>query len=150
MVVASVASTLGAGLSFLISRYVAREATQRWIGKRRSFVVLNRLSADSGPLLVALTRLVPIFPFALVNYGFGLTKIGFGQYLWWSWLCMLPGSVLYVIGGDAAVQSFREGRLTWPLVVSGGLILVKATIVTCLARRYFRTHRSAQGGVGPE
>jgi uncharacterized membrane protein YdjX (TVP38/TMEM64 family) len=62
-----------------------------------------------GAIIVAITRLVPIFPFNLLNYGFGLTRVRFGTYLLWSFLCMLPGIALYVVGADALTRGLAEG-----------------------------------------
>jgi len=101
VITVSFASTLGAALSFFIARYLAREAVERWLEKNEKFKNLDALSEKHGAAIVAITRLIPLFPFTLLNYGFGLTKIRFSTYLFWSWLCMLPGTLLYVAGSDA-------------------------------------------------
>jgi len=101
IITVSFASTLGAALSFLIARYLARGAVERWLGENEKFKKLDELSEKRGAAIVAVTRLVPLFPFTLLNYGFGLTRVRFSTYLFWSWLCMLPGTVLYVAGSDA-------------------------------------------------
>src|SRR3970040_1243770 len=63
-----------------------------------------------GSVIVALTRLAPLFPFNLLNYGFGLTRIPFWTYVFWSYLCMLPGTILYVVGADAFTEGLAQGR----------------------------------------
>ena len=125
------AATIGASLAFLISRYFAREAMVRWLGHNEKFQRLDRLTGEHGAIIVALTRLVPIFPFNLLNYGFGLTKVPFWTYVLWSWLCMLPGSLLYVVGSDAVFQTVARGEVPWPLV---GVLLVAVTVLTVLVR----------------
>jgi pyruvate/2-oxoglutarate dehydrogenase complex dihydrolipoamide dehydrogenase (E3) component len=70
--VVSVGATLGAGAAFLVSRYFARDAAANWLGKNEKFRQLDQLTERHGAIIVALTRLVPIFPFNLLNYGFGL------------------------------------------------------------------------------
>lgn len=131
VVVVSGASTLGAGLSFLISRYFAREAASDWLSKSEKFRQLDQMTEKHGAIMVALTRLVPIFPFSLLNYGFGLTRVPFRTYLFWSWLCMLPGTMLYVVGADALTKGLAQGRVPWPLV---GGAMVAAIILTVLVR----------------
>ena len=105
VIVVSIASTLGASLAFLIGRYFARDATEKWLATREKFKKLYDLTERHGAIIVAIVRLVPLFPFNFVNYGFGLTKVPFWTYVFWSWLCMLPGTVLYVVGTDAVVQA---------------------------------------------
>lgn len=123
------AATLGAALAFLISRYFAREAVSHWLGHNEKFQRLDRLTAEHGAIIIALTRLVPIFPFNLLNYGFGLTKVPFWTYVLWTWLCMLPGTLLYVVGSDAVFQVIARGEVPWTLVavllvVMGGLFVL--------------------------
>ena len=101
VIIVSVASTLGAALSFFIARHLARETVERWLEKNEKFKKLDKLTEKRGAVIVAITRLVPLFPFTLLNYGFGLTKVRFSTYLFWSWVCMFPGTVLYVAGSDA-------------------------------------------------
>ncbi|MDD2901138.1 MAG: FAD-containing oxidoreductase [Syntrophales bacterium] len=125
------AAVIGASLAFLISRYFAREAMVRWLGHNEKFQRLDRLTEEHGAIIVALTRLVPIFPFNLLNYGFGLTKVPFWTYFFWSWLCMLPGSVLYVVGSDAVFQTVARGEVPWTLV---GVLLVAIAVLTLLVR----------------
>lgn len=132
VIVVSIASTLGASLSFLVGRYFAREAVARWLSQNEKFGRLDRLTEDHGAIIVALTRLVPIFPFNLLNYGFGLTRVPFGTYVFWSWLCMLPGTVLYVVGADAVTKGLAEGRVPWGLIAA---VSVAGVILVLLVRR---------------
>lgn len=122
LAIVSMASTLGATLAFLVSRYVARSAVEAWLGQKESFRKLDAMTRRRGALLVALTRLVPIFPFNLLNYGLGLTQVSLKDYVFWSWLCMLPGTALYVVGADAVVKAFTQGRVPRPL--AGALVLL--------------------------
>jgi len=135
VVVVSVGSTLGASLCFLIARYVARDAVSRWLQKSDKFRRLDQLTRERGAMIVALTRLVPLFPFNLLNYGFGVTAVPFRTYIFWSWLCMLPGTVVYVIGGDAFAQGLGKGRVPWGLVFAIGLAVVLLVALVRLARR---------------
>lgn len=111
-----VGATLGAALCFLISRYVARDLIASLLEKNEKFKKLDDLTEKNGAIIVAITRLVPLFPFNLLNYGFGLTKVHFRTYVLWSALCMLPGTILYVVGTDAFVTAVQDGKIPWTLI----------------------------------
>jgi len=117
------AATLGASLAFLVSRYLARSSIEKWLEGNEKFRKLDELTAKHGDIMVAITRLVPIFPFNLLNYGFGLTRVSFRTYVVWSFVCMLPGTILYVVGSAAVAEALREGKVPWILVVVVALIL---------------------------
>ncbi|MCB4205353.1 TVP38/TMEM64 family protein [Deferribacterales bacterium Es71-Z0220] len=109
-------ATIGASLCFLISRYFARDFVVSLLSKSEKFKKLDDMTEKNGAIIVAITRLVPLFPFNLLNYGFGLTKVPFMTYVFWSFICMLPGTVLYVVGTDAVTTAIREGKIPWVLV----------------------------------
>jgi uncharacterized membrane protein YdjX (TVP38/TMEM64 family) len=117
-----VGATVGASLCFLIARYIARDSVASLLGRSERFRKLDDLTEKNGAIIVAITRLVPIFPFNLLNYGFGLTKVPFRTYVLWSALCMVPGTILYVVGTDAIATAMREGRIPWSLVAVVALI----------------------------
>jgi uncharacterized membrane protein YdjX (TVP38/TMEM64 family) len=116
VILISIASTVGAGLAFLIARYFARDAVARWLAKSQTMRRLDEMTEKQGVFIVAITRLVPLFPFTLLNYGFGLTKVSFKTYLFWSWLCMLPWTVVFVASGDASLQWLSKGTIPWILI----------------------------------
>jgi uncharacterized membrane protein YdjX (TVP38/TMEM64 family) len=144
VILVSIASTAGAGLAFLIARYVARERMVRWFDGNETFRRLDRMTKEHGAVAVAITRLVPIFPFNLLNYGFGLTGIPFRTYLFWSWLCMLPGTVLYVVGVDAVISGLSRGEIPWLLIEVAALTAVILIFLVKIARR--RLRRGNPGG----
>ena len=131
IIVVSIASTLGASLSFLLGKYFARDAVERWMNRSEKFRKMEEFIESHGPLSVAFVRLIPIFPFNLVNYGFGLTRIRFRTYLFWSWLCMLPVTIIYVVGADAVTSGITRGRPPWTLIA---VIIVVTTILILLVR----------------
>ena len=75
------------------------------------------MTREHGAIIVAITRLVPVFPFNLLNYGFGLTGVPFWTYVFWSWLCMLPWTILFVVGADTVTQALSQGRIPWLLIL---------------------------------
>jgi uncharacterized membrane protein YdjX (TVP38/TMEM64 family) len=138
VILVSIGSTVGAGLAFLIARYVARERMVRRFSGNDTFRKLDRMTKEHGAVMVAITRLVPIFPFNLLNYGFGLTGIPFRTYLFWSWLCMLPGTVLYIVGVDAVLSGLSRGEIPWPLIAVAAAAAVILIFLVKIARRRLR------------
>ena len=131
----SVASTLGAVGGFLIARYLARESVSGWLGDNPTFRYLDEMTERHGATMVAITRLVPVFPYNLLNYGFGLTRVPLGTYLFWSWLCMLPATVVYVVGADALFTALRDGQVPWALVGTLAVLIPLTVLAVRTARR---------------
>ncbi|MBF0177666.1 MAG: VTT domain-containing protein, partial [Magnetococcales bacterium] len=100
-------AVLGAGIAFLIARHLAGE----WVA-RRAGGMAGRLLAGveaEGWRFVAFVRLVPIFPFNLLNYALGLTRIRFAPYLLASLICMAPGGLAYAWLGYAGREAAGGG-----------------------------------------
>jgi uncharacterized membrane protein YdjX (TVP38/TMEM64 family) len=144
VIIISISSTVGASLTFLIARYFARDAVAHWLSKNRIMKRLDELTEQQGIMIVGLTRLIPLFPFTLLNYGFGLTKVSFKTYVFWSWLGMLPGTIIVVVGTDALTQGLTQGRIPWELIA----VVLSTTVILGLmilyARRQFREKRKTQ------
>jgi uncharacterized membrane protein YdjX (TVP38/TMEM64 family) len=121
VILISISSTIGASICFLIARYFARDSITGWLSKNKTMKRLDELTEEQGMMIVGLTRLIPLFPFTLLNYGFGLTKVSFKTYLFWSWLCMLPGTIIVVVGTDALTQGLTQGHI--PLELLGVLVI---------------------------
>ena len=106
------AATIGAMLSFLVARYLASD----WVEKKTGGKLKQLMNGveNEGWRFVAFTRLVPLFPFNLLNYGLGLTKIKFSHYSITTYIFMLPGATAYTYlgyigkeaatGGDGLIQ----------------------------------------------
>lgn len=96
LLVVSFADTLSVAICYLLGRTVARKKVSQWVSQRPHWGEFDRAVARKGWKIVFLTRLSPILPSNILNYGFSLTKINFWQYLFVSWLAMLPVIALYV------------------------------------------------------
>lgn len=134
VIVDSIGSTLGASLAFLVARYVARDAVAQWLSHDERFRRLDHLTAKRGAAIVGLTRLVPFFPYDLLNYSFGLTNIPFRTYVFWSWLCMLPGTIVYVVGADAVFTAISRQGASWTSIA----VIAAAGFLLALLIRYAR------------
>ena len=152
VILVNIGATIGASLAFLIARYFAREGVVNLLANNEKFQKLDRLTGEHGDIMVALTRLVPIFPFNLLNYGFGLTDVPFWTYVFYTWLCTLPGTILYVVGADAVSKALMQGRIPWPLVGAFLVALVFLTLLVRSARRKLRMKETqiASGVAGTE
>mgnify|MGYP006274231167 FL=1 len=141
-VTVSIASTTGAALAFLVGRFFARDWVASKVSGRPKFQAIDRAVGREGFKIVLLTRLSPIFPFNLLNYGYGLTGVKFWTYVLASWIGMLPGTIMYVYFGSlarnvAAVAAGRE-KTTADYVFYGiGLVVTVAVVVlvTRVARK---------------
>lgn len=100
----SFASTAGATLAFLLSRYLIGDWIQRRYAER--LATLNAWFAEQGPLFLFWLRLVPTVPFFVVNLVMGLTAIPTHTFWWVSQIGMLPGTCVYCYAG-ASVPSLR-------------------------------------------
>lgn len=141
--IVSIASTAGATCAFLVGRYLARDWVGAHIAGNDRFKAIDEAVGAEGWKVVGLTRLSPIFPFNLLNYAFGLTRVRLQDYVLASWIGMLPGTVLYVyigsLAGDLAVLGSAErsrGIAEWVLYGVGLLATLGVTFfVTRLAKR---------------
>ncbi len=144
-ILVSVSSTIGATVAFLVGRYLARNWAGRKIRGNAKFAAIDNAVGREGWKIVGLTRLSPIFPFALLNYAYGLTKVRLRDFLLASWLGMLPGTVMYVYLGSLAKSLSAVGAdcadcerspLQWALYAVGLVATVAVTVViTRVARR---------------
>ena len=96
-------ATLGATLAFVIARYVAFDWVAARSGERLSR--LMRGVEEEGWRFVAFVRLVPLFPFNLMNYAFGLTRIRLRDYVLASFVCIAPGTLAYTYLGYAGREA---------------------------------------------
>ena len=142
-----VGATLGSTLAFLLSRYVARRAVERRLVGNARFAAVDRAIAAQGRRIVILLRLSPAFPFSLLNYALGLTRISLRDYVLAS-VGMLPGTILYVyygkLAGDVAalaggVAPRRDTAYYMVLIVGLLATVIVTAVVTRTARAALRT-----------
>jgi len=131
----SVAATLGATCAFLVGRYLARDAIARKIEGNERFAAIDRAVANEGWKIVGLTRLSPVFPFTLLNYAFGITRVRLGHYVLASWIGMMPGTVMYVYLGSLAKAASGERIRTTGEWVLYGVGLLATVVVTIFVTR---------------
>jgi uncharacterized membrane protein YdjX (TVP38/TMEM64 family) len=99
-------ATTGAACAFLLARYLGADWAARRMGPRLQ--ALNAGIAAEGWRFVAFVRLVPLFPFNLLNYVLGLTRIRFVPYVLATAICMLPGAIAYTYVGYAGRETLTD------------------------------------------
>ena len=145
VVLVSFASTIGATLAFLVARVGFRDALRARFGERLRDIDAG-IARDGGFYLLTL-RLVPAFPFFLVNLLSGLTSLPLRTYYWVSQLGMLPATIVYVLAGTQLAQVRSLGDVLSPgllgaLVALGLLpLLLKALLGWLKARRVYAGHQ---------
>lgn len=125
-------ASLGATLAFLAARYIASD----WVA-RKSAGRLRQLIAGveaEGWRFVALTRLVPLFPFNLLNYALGLTRIRFGHYVLATLICMAPGAAAYTWLGYAGREAAAGSSSALNYGLSGLALLALVALLPGLLR----------------
>lgn len=138
----SIASTLGATAAFLVGRYLARDWVAGKIANHPKFAAIDEAVGREGWKIVGLTRLSPAFPFVLLNYAYGLTRVSLRDYFFASWLGMLPGTVLFVylgsLAGSLATLGSGSGDRTPAQWTGYGVGLLATLAVTVYATRLAR------------
>jgi uncharacterized membrane protein YdjX (TVP38/TMEM64 family) len=131
-----VGAVVGATAAFLIARYAARGLIERRLASNARFVSIDRAVGAEGLKIVTLLRLSPVFPFSLLNYALGLTRVTLADYLV-AMIGIVPGTLLYVyygkVGGDlfALVGGARptRGPASTALLLLGLIATIAVTIV---------------------
>lgn len=150
----SFASTSGASVAFLLSRFLFREGVERRFGKqlRKFRSALER----EGPFYLFLLRLVPAVPFFLINMGMGLSPIRLWTFWWVSQLGMLPGTIIYVYAGSSVPSLEQLAEQGIQAVFSPSqlaqilLALALLGLFPLLVRRLVARFRTESHAAGPQ
>jgi pyruvate/2-oxoglutarate dehydrogenase complex dihydrolipoamide dehydrogenase (E3) component/uncharacterized membrane protein YdjX (TVP38/TMEM64 family) len=144
----SLASTIGASIAFLVARFLLRDTL-----RRKYASTLKRIDegvARDGAFYLATLRLVPVFPFFLINLTMGLTGMKLRTYALVSWLAMLPGTFVYVNAGTQLAQIESMGD-----IVSADLLLSLALLglfplIAKFVVGFIRRRRAYRGFTKPD
>ncbi|MDQ3234798.1 MAG: VTT domain-containing protein [Pseudobdellovibrionaceae bacterium] len=131
LLIVSFASTIGATGAFLVARFLLRDSIQQRYGDR--LTKFNEGIEKEGAFYLFTLRLVPLFPFFVINLGMGLTPIRALTFYWVSQLGMLPGTAVYVLAGTqlSSLQSLGD-ILSFKLILSFALL----GVFPLLAKRF--------------
>ena len=139
----SFASTIGASIAFLVSRYLFRESVQSRFGS--SLKSINDGIDRDGPFYLFALRLVPAFPFFVINLVMGLTRLRLWTFFWVSQVGMLAGTAVYVNAGTQLAQIESASG-----IFSTGIILsfVLLAMLPFIAKKSDRTVGCSQSAAG--
>jgi uncharacterized membrane protein YdjX (TVP38/TMEM64 family) len=139
-IVVSFASTIGATLACVVSRYLLRDWIQNRFGDRIAKV--NEGIEKEGAFYLFTLRLIPVFPFWIINLAMGLTKMSFLKFYWVSQIGMLPGTMVFVNAGKelAKIDSLK-GIFSPSLIISFALI----GIFPIAVKKILALYRSRRG-----
>lgn len=122
-------ATVGATLAFLLGRYAARGLVESWTKDNERIRRLDEGVEKHGWRMLLVTRLVPLFPFNLQNYAYGLTKIGFGTYVPLTALGILPGVVVYTFAGGSLASAREDLTKTFVYLGLAAVFFVLVSLI---------------------
>lgn len=140
-IVVIIGATLGATASFLLGRTIMRRRIEAMAANNPKFRALDRAIAREGGKIVFLVRLAPIFPFAYINFAFGLTGVRTLSYIVATFFGIIPVTLAFVYIADAATRTATADMDSTRLIINiiGVVIAIAVTaFVTRLALRAIR------------
>jgi uncharacterized membrane protein YdjX (TVP38/TMEM64 family) len=130
-----IAAMLAAAAAFLVARHLARDTVERWMADSPRLGRIDAAVERHGWRILTVTRLVPLFPFNLQNFAYGLTRIPFWTYVGVSSICILPGTVAFTLAGGAFSGGGGPTRVLWTLAAAAMLIVLVSLAPRWLTRR---------------
>ena len=129
-----VATTVGAILAFLVGRFFLRDTIQPLVMKNKWMKkVLFDDAGRSDIVILMITRLVPVFPYNLQNFAYGITEISLAAYSAYTFLFMLPGVALFTIGS----AGFTAEAHRWMYFAAAGVLLVVVVLMGWFVKKKY-------------
>jgi uncharacterized membrane protein YdjX (TVP38/TMEM64 family) len=144
LILVSFASTIGATLAFLSSRYLLRDWVQAKFGDKLN--AINQGVERDGAFYLFSLRLIPVFPFFLINLLMGLTPIATARFYLVSQLGMLPGTAVYLNAGTQLAQIDSLSGIVSPTVLASFALLGLFPVIAKWVMAKIRTEPSASNG----
>ena len=129
-----VAATMASALSFMLARWLGRELLLKYVGHTATFQAIETGIAHSGVDFLILTRLVPLFPYNIQNYAYGLTAIPFWSFTVISALTTLPGIFIYTLMSHELASEGISWAFIGKLSVAGLALFVLVQAAKAWAR----------------
>lgn len=130
-----VGATLGATLAFLVGRYAARGLVEAWKENNERVKRLDERVEEHGWRMLLITRLVPMFPFSLQNYAYGLTKIGLLTYVLFTAVFIVPGVAVYTFAGGSLATARENLTQTFLYLGIAAVLFVLVSLIPGWLRR---------------
>ncbi len=138
-----VSATIGATLAFLVARHLVHDHVDKYVAGRPKLKAVKAAVSESGWKIVVLLRLSPVVPFNLQNYFYGVTDVRLAEYIWATFVGIMPGTLVYIYLGSVGKAATGEsgGPLQWTFFVVGLIAtVVVAYLVTRKAGAKLREH----------
>lgn len=130
---------LGAMAAFVVGRYLAREWVAKRIERHPRFKAIDEAIAREGWKIVLLARLAPVFPYAVLNYGFALTRVSLRHYAIATAIGIIPAMIAFVYFGSLATDLAKLGQgvksqpaMKW---IIGSVTIIVSVLLARIARR---------------
>ena len=134
-------ATLGATLAFMLSRYIGSE----WVQQKAGGILQKLLyGVDAeGWRFIAFVRLVPLFPFNMLNYALGLTRIKLIPYMLTTWICMVPGGFAYTWLGYTGSEAASGSENTVQNILVAIALLAIVIYIPRVLKKLKNTHNES-------
>ncbi len=132
---ALVGATIGASVAFLIAKYIARDTI---VNKFEGNAIFNKIEngvKENGTSFLILTRLVPVFPYNVQNYAYGVTNMNIVTFTVVSLICMAPGAFIYAFMAGEIVTNGVSVKLMIQFAVAGLILFVVSLIPKYIAKK---------------
>ncbi|WDV46595.1 TVP38/TMEM64 family protein [Clostridiaceae bacterium M8S5] len=130
-----IGATLGATTSFVIAKYIAFDMVKEKLGDNKIYRRIDKGITSNGVSFLILTRLVPIFPFSLQNYAYGLTSISLKIYVTVSLICMAPGALIYSYMSGDIIANGISMNTALKFLIAGIILFLISLIPKYIAKK---------------
>ena len=134
-ILALIGSTIGACVAFIIAKYVARDLIVSRFSENIIFKKIEKGVAENGTSFLILTRLVPIFPYNIQNYAYGVTKMKVGTFGLVSFITMAPGAIIYAFMAGEIATNGLSLKLLFQFAVAGLFLFMVSLIPKYIANK---------------
>ena len=142
-IVVIIGATLGATASFLLGRTIMRRKIEAMAANNARFRALDRAIAREGGKIVFLVRLAPVFPFAYINFAFGLTGVRTISYIVATFFGIIPATLAFVYIADAATRTATADMDSTRLMINIAGVIVAILVTAFVTRVALRAIRKA-------
>lgn len=130
-----IGASLGASVSFIIGKYIAREYILKRFGNDPTFQKIEKGVRENGISFLIFTRLVPVFPFAIQSYAYAMTPMSVKKFSLISFLTMMPASFIYAFMASEIASKGVSGALLLELTVAGIFLALLAYLRKKLSKK---------------
>lgn len=129
-----IATTIGASMAFIVGRFFLKDMIKPMLEKNKVLKKLLFTDNDKSDLIILMiTRMVPIFPYNLQNFAYGITDIGFWKYTIYTFIFMFPGVSFFTIGS----AGLTAGDDKWKYFIIAGILAVIVTVAGIFIQRKY-------------